>query len=57
MGRLPADAREELEVTKIYDPVFGATSSATHIAAVEIDPPTCKVTIDRYVVAENCGRI
>src|SRR5262249_47079245 len=23
MGRLPADLREELEVTKLYDPVFG----------------------------------
>jgi len=57
MGRLPPDAREELEVTKLYDPVFGTTSSATHIAAVEIDPNTCKVTIDRYVVAEDCGRV
>ncbi len=57
MGRLPVDVREELEVTKVYDPVFGTTSSATHIAAVEIDPATCKVTIDRYVVAEDCGRV
>lgn len=57
MGRVPADAREEMEVTKIYDPVFGTTSSATHIAVVEIDPAICKVTIDRYVVAEDCGRV
>ena len=57
VGRLPPDAREELEVTKVYDPVFGTTSSATHIAAVEIDPVVCRVTIDRYVVAEDCGRI
>jgi carbon-monoxide dehydrogenase large subunit len=49
--------REELEVTKIYDPVFGTTTSATHIAIVEVDPKTCQVRIDRYVVAEDCGRV
>ena len=32
MGRLPAEAREELAATKTYDPVFGTTTSATHIA-------------------------
>ena len=57
MGRLPPGAREELEVTKTYDPVFGTTTSATHIAALEIDPKTYKVTIHRYVVAEDCGRV
>ena len=57
MGRLPRDAREELEVTKVYDPYFGTTSSATHIVMLEIDPETCRVKLDRYVVAEDCGRI
>jgi aerobic carbon-monoxide dehydrogenase large subunit len=57
MGRLPKDAREELEVTKVYDPYFGTTSSATHIVMLEIDPGTCRVRLDRYVVAEDCGRI
>jgi carbon-monoxide dehydrogenase large subunit len=57
MGRLPPELREELEVTKTYDPVFGTTTSATHIAVLEIDPKTCGVRIDRYVVAEDCGRI
>lgn len=57
MGRLPPDAREELEVTKVYDPVFGTTSAATHIAAVEIDPAVCRVSVERYVVAEDCGRV
>jgi carbon-monoxide dehydrogenase large subunit len=57
MGRLPRDAREELEVSKVYDPFFGTTSSATHIVALEIDPQTCQVTLQRYVVAEDCGRI
>jgi len=57
MGRVPHDAREELEVTKVYDPYFGTTSAATHIVALEIDRHTCKVRLDRYVVAEDCGRV
>ena len=35
MGRLPPDARDELAATKTYDPVFGTTTSATHIATVD----------------------
>ena len=57
MGRLPRDAREELEVTKVYDPYFGTTTSATHIVALEIDSETYKVELNRYVVAEDCGQI
>jgi CO/xanthine dehydrogenase Mo-binding subunit len=52
---LPKDAREEMEVTKVYDPYFGTTTSATHIAALELDPETCKVRLE--LVAEDCGRI
>jgi len=60
MGRLPKELRDEidnLESTKVYDPVFGTASSATHMAVVEIDPETCDVAVRRYVVAEDCGRI
>ena len=57
MGRLPSDAREELAATRTYDPVFGTTSSATHIATLEIDPETCEIRLDRYIVAEDCGRL
>jgi aerobic carbon-monoxide dehydrogenase large subunit len=57
MGRLPRDAREELEVTKIYDPYVGTTSSATHIVALEIDAETYQVKLSRYVVVEDCGRV
>ena len=46
-----------MAATKTYDPVFGTTTSATHIAAVEIDPETYEVRIDRFAVAEDCGRI
>lgn len=57
MGRIPADHRLELTVTKTYDPIFGTTSSATHMVEVEVDPVTYKVDIKRYVIAEDCGQM
>ena len=57
MGRLPPDALGELAATETYDPVFGTTTSATHIAVVEIDPETYEVRVDRFAVAEDCGRL
>jgi carbon-monoxide dehydrogenase large subunit len=57
MGRLPPEARGELAASKTYDPVFGTTTSATHIAAVAIDPATLEIKIERFVVAEDCGRV
>lgn len=59
MGRFPLDMRAELDLraTKFYDPEFGTTTSATHIAAVEIDPETFIVTIKRFLAAEDCGRL
>ena len=57
MGRIPADIAEVLEVTQSYDPVWGTTSSATHIAVVEIDPETFMVHVKGYLVAEDCGKM
>jgi aerobic carbon-monoxide dehydrogenase large subunit len=57
MRTLPVEAREELSASYTYDPINGTTAAATHIAAVEVDPATCFVRIDKYVVAEDCGRI
>jgi carbon-monoxide dehydrogenase large subunit len=57
MGRLPKDAREELESTRVYDPIFGTATCATHIVTLEIDPKTYKVRLDKFIVAEDCGRI
>ena len=57
MGRAAAEAREELCVSRTYDPVVGTTSSATHVAQVEIDPQTYAVRVQRHVVAEDCGRV
>jgi carbon-monoxide dehydrogenase large subunit len=57
MGRLPREAREELEATKLYDPYFGTASCATHIVTAEIDPGTYRITLGRYLVCEDCGRV
>ncbi|MCY1263843.1 Caffeine dehydrogenase subunit alpha [compost metagenome] len=57
MGRVPPDVREEMCVSRVYDPVVGTTSSATHIVQVEVDPQTYAVHIQKYVIAEDCGRI
>ena len=57
MGRVPADKREDMCVTRVYDPVVGTTSSATHIVQLEIDPATFAVHLQRYVIAEDCGRV
>jgi carbon-monoxide dehydrogenase large subunit len=57
MGRLPPDARGELEATSTYDPVLGTTTCATHIAVVEIDPETYAVRLEKFVVAEDCGKL
>ncbi|WP_151448301.1 xanthine dehydrogenase family protein molybdopterin-binding subunit [Lacisediminimonas profundi] len=57
MGKLPPDAHEVLEETRSYDPVWGTTSSSTHIAVVDIDPETYMIRVKDYVVADDCGRM
>jgi carbon-monoxide dehydrogenase large subunit len=57
MGRLPKEVREDLVETSTYDPFFGTTTSASHVALVEIDRETCAIKVQRYVVAEDCGRV
>jgi len=60
MGRVPKEMRDEidnLEATKVYDPFFGTTTSASHMCLIEIDPETYKVEIKRYIVVEDCGRV
>jgi carbon-monoxide dehydrogenase large subunit len=45
MGRLPK-VPTRISKTKQYDPHFGTTMSATHVAVVEIDIETCKIKAD-----------
>ncbi len=57
MGSIPHEQREDLVASETYDPYLGTACSSTHLAMVEIDPETYGVTVKRYVVAEDCGRI
>ena len=57
LGRLPEDLRGELVAKETYDPVFGTTAAATHAVALEIDPETFEVKIEKFVVAEDCGEL
>ena len=57
METLPIKLRKPLVVSETYDPVFGATTTATHIAIVEVNAETYKVKIKDYVVSEDCGKI
>ena len=46
-----------IEVVGSYDPPVATFSSATHVAAVEVDVEAGLVQIRRYVVGEDCGRV
>ncbi len=56
-ARLPKELQQELEATRLYDPIVGTTSSASHIAMIEVDPVSYQVRVLQYVVAEDCGRV
>ena len=55
--RLPEDMEPGLEATRFYDPYIGTASNATHVALVELDLDLCAITVSRYVVVEDCGRL
>ena len=57
LKRLPKGIEPGLEATCFYDPYHGTASYATHGAVVEVDPDTFGVTVLRYVVADDCGRM
>jgi carbon-monoxide dehydrogenase large subunit len=46
-----------LEATHAFDPPPLTFSSGTHICQVEIDPETGALTIPRYTIVEDCGRM
>ena len=46
-----------LEATRAFDGGEGGWSSGTHCAIVEVDVETGQVTIERYIVVEDCGAL
>jgi carbon-monoxide dehydrogenase large subunit len=53
--RLPDGVATDLTVTREYDGGQSGWSGGAHVAEVEVDVETGLVTIDRYVVVEDCG--
>ena len=54
---LPPGMEPGLEATHAFDPPALTFSSGTHICLVEIDPETGRLTIPRYAIVEDCGRM
>jgi len=52
----PAIAETGLSAVATYDP-YGTFSNACHVAIVEVDVATGQVTIERFVVVEDAGRL
>ncbi|HET8575503.1 MAG TPA: xanthine dehydrogenase family protein molybdopterin-binding subunit [Methylomirabilota bacterium] len=46
-----------LEVTEIFDPPGPTFSGAVHVASVEVDRETGRVSLRSYTVVEDCGPI
>ena len=46
-----------LEASTNYEPPPSTHSNATHLATVEVDPETGQISLLRYIVVEDCGRI
>ena len=54
---LPDGMEPGLEVFKAYDPPPMTYSNSTHLCQVAVDVKTGEVSIERYVIVENCGTV
>src|SRR4029077_20054211 len=55
--RLPAGMEPGLEAHKAYDPPPMTYSNATHVCEATVDIRTGGVTLQRYLVVEDCGTV
>jgi aerobic carbon-monoxide dehydrogenase large subunit len=54
---LPEGMEPTLKEIAVFDPPAFTSPFGVHIAAVEIDPDTGEVTIERYVAVDDCGNL
>ena len=52
---MPAGMEAGLEASSFYDPPNFTYPFGAHVALVEVDPETGKVTLKRYVAVDDCG--
>ena len=55
--RLPPGMEPGLETHRAYDPPPMTFSNATHICEILVDISTGKVSLERYLVVEDCGTV
>jgi len=55
--RLPNDVEPGLEAHRAYDPPPLTFSNATHVCEVVVDTETGAVCVERWIAAEDCGRV
>jgi carbon-monoxide dehydrogenase large subunit len=55
--RLPEGMEPGLEAVRAYDPPPLTFSNATHVCELVVDVETGVVRVERYIVAEDCGRV
>ncbi|HUN39799.1 MAG TPA: xanthine dehydrogenase family protein molybdopterin-binding subunit [Acetobacteraceae bacterium] len=55
--RLPEGIEPGLEAHRAYDPPPLTFSNAAHVCEVVVDPETGAVQVERWIVAEDCGRV
>lgn len=55
--RLPTGMEPGLDIVTAYDPPAMTYSNATHLCEVAIEERSGRVTVERYVVAEDCGTV
>jgi carbon-monoxide dehydrogenase large subunit len=56
LGRnLPGDRGAGLEASAAFDPIGLTFPFGAHVAVVEVDADTGRVTIERYVAVDDCG--
>jgi CO/xanthine dehydrogenase Mo-binding subunit len=56
-GAVAPDTEPGLEATRYFGPQRGATASGTHACVLRVDAETMQVTVERYVVVHDCGRV
>jgi aerobic carbon-monoxide dehydrogenase large subunit len=54
---LPKGMEPTLKEIAVFDPPAFTSPFGVHIAAVEIDPDTGAITIDRFVAVDDCGNL
>ncbi|MDF0546004.1 xanthine dehydrogenase family protein molybdopterin-binding subunit [Sphingobium sp. H39-3-25] len=54
---MPAGETIGIEALEYFDPPTSSYSNATHAVCVAVDAATAQVTIEKYVVAHDCGTV